>query len=173
MWSPRTFVRSFCFAVGVSVAVLPLVGCSFVPLYGDASITALDLTYAEPAGRLEQIVNRELIKRLGSSASPGAALVTVSTSSSSRRVGRTGDDSPATTSEMVVTASVSVTRPDPLDPTVVNTLYSVSRQAAASYTTNGQRLADQQSSQNAEEQAARAVADTLSLLLAANLPGKL
>ena len=68
------------------------------------------------------------------------------------------------TYEMVATATHDSRLPDSDAPT---TPFSATRFAGASYEVSGQVVADHTAAQNAGEQAARAVADTLRLLLAA------
>jgi hypothetical protein len=51
-------------------------------------------------------------------------------------------------------------------------LISVSRKASASYTTNGQVLADRQALSDAEERAAHALADQLRLVLVSEFVNK-
>lgn len=151
-----------------------LSACSFTPLYGDNSAvgTSLDIRYAEPNTRLEQIIYQDLKLRLGREKTANAPLVTIATSAGSRRIGRTSSGSPATTYEATVTANVTVTELDSTTGTS-ETIYNVSRAASATYTTNGQRLADQQAVEEANERAALAVAQTIRLLLATQLPNKL
>ena len=168
MWSHKKAFRPAFLALALLAGAGTLTACSFTPLYGEQSRTTLNLAYAEPSSRLEQIIYQDLALRLGRSTALDAPLVTISASSSSRRVGRTSSGSPATTYEAIVTASVTVSAPGN-EPDSVKTIYSTSRSASASYTTNGQRLADQQALEDAQERAALAVAQTIRLLLAANL----
>jgi len=147
--------------------LLPLLaGCSFSPLYGgvDGSMSAgTGFAYAEPNNRYEQIIYQELAFRLGTDASPDARLVTVSASEGNRRVGRTSPGSVLTAYEAVVSASMSVSASGADD----KKLLSASRFAGASYEISGQVAADRAAEQNAAEHAAKAVADTLRLILAA------
>jgi len=192
MWSYRKILRPLAVAVSLSLGASLLSACSFTPLYGENSAvgTSLDLAYADPSSRLDQIIYQDLALRLGQTRSADAPLVSVSTSRSNRRVGRTSSDSPSTTYEATITATVTVTRARPAEPVMVmppakpgktaeiipakaDILYTVSRKASATYSTNDQRLANQQASEEAAERAALSVAQTLRLLLAANLPAKL
>ena len=157
-------VRRRLLALGL---MLPLLGgCSFSPLYGgvDSSVSAgTGFAYAEPNNRYEQIIYQELAFRLGTDAGPDARLVTISASESNRRVGRTSPGSVLTAYEAVVRASMSVSAPG----TDEKKLLSANRFAGASYEISGQVAADRAAEQNAAEQAARSVADTLRLILAA------
>lgn len=148
-------------------AVLPvLTGCSFTPLYGNGAspaATGPGFAYAEPTNRYEQIIYQELAFRLGTDPSPDAKLVTISASKSTRRVGRTSPGSVLSAYEAKITASLSVWTQGK----EAKSLLSISRFAGSSYEISGQVAADRAAEQNAAEQAARAVADTLRLILAA------
>ncbi len=146
--------------------------CSFTPVHGTGAAD-LGLAYAAPGSRLEQVIYQELGLRLGESAAPGAPVLAIAASSRTRRVGRTSSASPATTREAVVKATATVTR-TAADPNIgTQEVYAVTRESAATYTTGDQDLANQQARTDAEERAAKAVAQSLRLMLATNLPGKL
>lgn len=151
--------------LALALAVPMLAGCSFTPLYGNGDSSATlskGFAYAEPTNRYEQVVYQELAFRLGTDVSAEAPLVTISVSLSGRRLGRTSPGSVLTDYEMVATATMTVdSRIDQ------KRLLSATRFAGASYEVSGQVVADTSSAQNAGEQASRAVADTLRLLLAA------
>lgn len=146
-----------------TLALLMLASCSgFRPVYGDgvgpSDRYAFD--YASPASRLDQVIYTELRLRLGPEAPGSDALaVAVAASPSVRPLTRTGVVKPATTNQATVTATVSVSRPDG---TVV---FSGSRSASALYTTAGQVLADTAAQAEAEERAARALAETIRLAI--------
>lgn len=162
-------------AGALAFAVSGVGGCTFAPVYGARSgVTGMQLAYAAPGSRIEQIIYQDLSLSLGSSSAPDAPLVTVSASGSSDRIGRTGSDSPATNREATVTATLKVTRAS-ADPAASGpeTLYEVTRSASAGYTTAGQKLANDQAAEEASERAAHQLAQTLRLLLAANLPSRL
>ena len=162
MSSPDTRTRRRFLALIVTLPLLA--GCSFQPLYGNApAVTGTGFAYAEPGNRLEQIIYQELAFRLGKSDSPNAHLIKVSASQSNRRVGRTSPGSVLSAYEAKVTASVSVTTQDD-EP---ETLKSFSRFAAASYEISGQVAADNAATADAGNKAARAVADSLRLILVA------
>jgi LPS-assembly lipoprotein len=162
MSSPDTKTRRRLLALIVALPLLA--GCSFQPLYGNAPVgTGTGFAYAEPTNRLEQIIYQELAFRLGRSDSPSAHLISVSASQSNRRVGRTSPGSVLTAYEAKVTASVSVKTSDN-EPEI---LKSFSSFAAASYEISGQVAADNAASADAGEKAARAVADSLRLILVA------
>lgn len=156
-----------------ALVVLPLLaGCSFTPLYGEGAVSAgAGFAYAEPTTRLEQLIYQELAFRLGTDAGPNAPLVTVSAVEVSQRVGRTAPSAVMTAYELTVTAHLLVTRTDALGHPVFDAadkpLLDVTRFASSSYEISGQVAADRAAAQSAREQAARAVADTLRLILAA------
>jgi hypothetical protein len=149
------------------VALLPMLfGCSFSPIYGDGADSAAigaGFAYAEPENRYEQIIYQELAFRLGTDPSSEAPLVTIKASKSTRRVGRTSPGSVLTMYEAVVSAYLTVDSRG----AEAKRLLVLSRFAGASYEVSGQVAADRAAEQNASEQAARAVADSLRLLLAA------
>lgn len=164
MSSPNVKTRRFVLAM---IAVAPLLaGCSFTPLYGDSEndgIAGSGFAYAEPTNRIEQIIYQELAFRLGKDTRPSAPLVTVSASTSERSVGRTSAGSVLTIYESVASATLSVDRREANPERVL----SLSRFATASYEISGQVSADRFAVSNARENAARSVADTLRLILAA------
>lgn len=157
-------IRRRLLALGL---LLPLLGgCSFSLLYGSGQTSAsneVGFAYAEPTNRYEQIIYQELAFRLGTDAGPDARLITISASMSTRRVGRTSPGSVLAAYEAVIRANLTVTSSG-VDP---ENLLSASRFAGASYEISGQVAADRAAEQNAAEQAARAVADTLRLIVAA------
>jgi hypothetical protein len=162
MSSPETTSRRRILALALALPLLA--GCSFTPLHGNNSGNQnKGFAYAEPNSRIEQIIYQELAFRLGKDSSPDASLVTISASQANRRVGRTSPGSIMTAYEAVVTANLSVTTRGDTPATPL----SMSRFAAASYETSGQIAADNEAANDAGEKAARAVADSLRLILAA------
>lgn len=153
-----------------AVALATLGACSFTPLYGNgANGQKLVLSYAEPTSRAEQIIYQQLGLRLGQSAGDNAPLVTLTTTIGGRSIGRSATGLPINTGEVTVGASVRITQISDSETNSIETLYQVTREASATYTTNGQRLADQQAFNDATARAALAVGDTLSLLIRAKL----
>lgn len=156
-------------------APLALASCtSFTPVYGDNGIvnSELELRYAAPANRLDQIIYQQLALRLGKSNNPNAPLVTVTTSAKSRSL-PTADVSPVDNRQVTVTAAITITTVETpatdTTPEVLKTLFSASRNASADYTTGPQSLANQQAAQEAQERAAKALADTVRLTIIAAL----
>ena len=157
------------------VAPLALASCtSFTPVYGDNGIvnSELELRYAAPANRLEQIIYQTLALRLGKSSNPSAPLVTVKTSAKSHSL-PTADVSPVSQKQVTVTATITIATietPATADAeAVMKTIYTASRNASADYTTGPQSLANQQAAQEAQERAAKALADTVRLTIIAAL----
>jgi hypothetical protein len=139
--------------------------CSLSPLYSDASSTSLsrlDLNYAKPNNRLEQIIYQELALRLGSSSSPEAGLVTISAGTQGGDIMLSATSNPRKAAETTVTATLTLKvagRPD----------LQVTRKASAGYTRSGQILADQAAATEAGERAALSVAEALRLAVLASM----
>jgi LPS-assembly lipoprotein len=140
-----------------------LAGCSGIrPLYGTDAVQPghYAFHYAEPVSRLDQVVYRELRLRLGpDSDTPDALKVTVATTAGGQALTHTGTAKPATTSQMTVTASVSVIGPEG------DVVFSGTRSAAATYTSVGQVLSDTEGFNEAAERGARSVAETIRLAI--------
>lgn len=158
LWS-RVTVRAGLLGVALLLP-LAVAGCSSLqPVYGDRGIGAerVALSYAKPETRLEQIIYQDLALSLGKAA--GAPLLTVATTTSNRRLTRSDVTRPSTQREAVVTADIELKGTDG------TVLFKGERSAAASYSVDGQGLADTEALRNAEEQAARALAETIRLTL--------
>jgi len=167
MWLFSKVCRKAFLSATLVSAGLALSACSFTPIYGENAQTStqIDLAYAEPKTRLEQIVYQDLRLKLGETKRLDAPLVTVSVSKTSRRIGRSSNATPATIYEIILTGSVLVVRSS--EP--IETLYSGTRTSSASYATNGQVLNDRQAAEDAAERAAHQLADTIRLTLAGAL----
>ena len=158
LWS-RDTVRAGLFGMALLLP-LAVAGCSSLqPVYGDNGIGAerIALSYAKPATRLEQIIYQDLALSLGKAS--GGPLLTVVTTTSSRRLTRSDVTRPSEQREALVSAEVELKGTDG------TLLFAGERSAAASYSTDGQGLADTEALRNAEEQAARALAETIRLTL--------
>lgn len=141
--------------------------CSFSPVYSGALAArpTLDIAYAQPTTRLEQIIYQELALRLGSSSSQTSTVASVSASAS-------GSGSALMTSvrranapaQVTVTARLTLKQPSEDAPAV-----TIIRRATADYSSADQVLADNTAASEAEERAARAVAESLRLALLAAL----
>ena len=155
--------------VGFMLASGALLGaCSFQPVYSGtlAANPTLDIAYAEPTSRLEQIIYQELELRLGSSPSAAAPLASVTVSQSSGGIAAmTSNPGPNAQTRIAVTATLTVTR---RDGSLAKPLV-ISRSATAQYTTNSQVLANVSAATEASERAARAAAESLRLALLATL----
>jgi hypothetical protein len=150
-------------AFGVGAA---LAGCTMAPVHSSAMAQSSPaLAYGEPSSRLEQVVYQELALRLGESRSPSASLVTVAVSTSGSTEALSDTVDPNTLRSVTVTAQMTVS---PRGGSATEPI-TLSRTATAQYTTNAQALAAQESRNQAEEQAARAVAESLRLAYLASL----
>ena len=102
--------------VGFMLASGALLGsCSFQPVYSGtlAANPTLDIAYAEPTSRLEQIIYQELELRLGSSPSAVAPLASVTVSQSSGGIAAmTSNPGPNAQTRIAVTATLTFTRRD-------------------------------------------------------------
>jgi len=158
-------VRAASSIVVLLVASGTLGACSFSPVYGGASTsrTTTELAYAKPSTRLEQIVYQELALRIGESASPMAPLVSASVSAVNRDVALSDSDDPNEAREVTVTATITIA---PRDGRMAT---AITRRATATYTTNSQVLANRAAEQDADERAAKAVAESLRLAILASL----
>lgn len=170
MWLSNQLHRPIKALALILAASLVLAGCSFTPLYGtDSASSEYNLAYADPSSQIEQIIYQDLSLRLGRTVSSDAPLVKISASSSSKSIGRSSTGLPTNTRELTVTANAKITQTDALNPEIVKTIYSGTKSASATYTTNGQRLADQEAAKDAQNRAAKAVAQSLRLSIAAAL----
>jgi len=158
LWS-RDRIRAGLFGMALLLP-LAVAGCSSLqPVYGDNGIGAerLALSYAKPATRLEQIIYQDLALNLGKAS--GGPLLTIVTSTTNRRLTRSDVNRPSAQREAVVSADIELKGADGA------VLFAGERSAAANYSVDGQGLADTEALRNAEEQAARALAETIRLTL--------
>jgi hypothetical protein len=144
-------------------ATTALAACSgLTPVYGDHGIGVERhaFRYDKPASRLDQIIYQELVLRLGRSGDPSVPLVRVTTSSYLRDLTRTNVSRPSDQREAVVTARIELVD---ADGTVA---FTATRSAAALYTADtSQALAETQAEREAQERAARELAETVRLTL--------
>jgi hypothetical protein len=142
--------------------VLALGGCSsFRPVYGDNGIASerMELAYAKPGSRLDQIVYQEFVLRFGRTQNPDAPLLTVTTTSAGRGLTTTSITKPATQSMVRVTVAAVLTTADG------RTVFSGTRFAEAQYMSVGQVLADTEAANEASERAAKEAAEGLRLAI--------
>lgn len=165
LWSKRLSILGFSV---IALAGMPwLAACTLTPVYSGrlAQSPDLNLAFAKPASRLDQIVYQELSLRFGSSDSDTAPLASVVTSPATVTLVNTATANPNTTSEVTVTATLTITRRDgsDVDPVVLT------RQATANYQTGAQILNDSSAYIDASERAAKAAAESLRLAILAAL----
>lgn len=170
MWLSSQSFHRYKAIIASGAFALALSGCGFTPLYGTNGVTSeTPLVYAIPATQADQIIYNELALSFPRSTNPDAPVLTISSSGSSRRVGRSSTGLPTTTHEWTHTATATITQADPLNPDLVETIYQGSKSVGATYTTNGQRLADEEAVKEAQNRAAKAVAQSLRLSIKAAL----
>jgi hypothetical protein len=160
-----SFSRAAGSALVALALLMPLAACTGIrPVYSDAGLGAkrMDVAYAAPANRLEQIIYQDLALRLGK-ASGNVPLVRISARASAANLTSNTIASPTTPKMTTVTATLTVTAPDGA------VLFSGVRSQTADFTSDAQALSNQQASAAAERQAALLLADTLRLQILAAL----
>lgn len=152
---------------GLLAAPVVLGACTFSPVYSGtvASQPMLNLAYAKPTSRLEQVVYQELALRFGSSDAPTAPLAKVTVSPSASLIGRSSTTNPNSLYRSTVTVTLTITR---RDGTADEPIIFI-REASAEYTTSAQVVADTASANEAAERAAKAAAESLRLAMLASL----
>ena len=160
-------LRRIVFAGLVLAAGAALGACSFSPVYSGAlaSQPLLNLAYAKPTSRLEQVIYQELALRFGSSDAATAPLATVSASASPSDMMLSGTANPAKAVEVTVTATLTIASRDGSE----TEPYTFTRMASADYTRSGQVLADNAAAADAAERAAKSAAESLRLAVLAAL----
>lgn len=160
-------LKRLALIVPLALAVAGLGACSFQPVYSGrlAENPQLQLAYAAPKTRLEQIVYQELSFRLGESTASTAPLVSANVSSSATEPYLSKTLNPNIPREMTVTATVTITPRDGIDTKPI----TITRTAKAQHTRSGQVLADEAAMIEAQERAARSVAESLRLAILAAL----
>jgi hypothetical protein len=164
LWSNAA--RRLAFATALFATAGSLAACSsFRPVYGGAlaAQSSLALRYEEPNSRLEQIIYQDLRLRLGSSDAPTAASARVSIVRIAGSPAMSATANPSKPLDVTITATLTVTPADGGAPVIIV------RMATAAYTRSGQVLADRAAATEAEERAARAVAESLRLAVLADL----
>lgn len=166
MWSSEARrLRGLGWAV-VVVGALALGGCSGLrPVYSDAGFTnqQVELRYAAPASRLEQVIYQDLALRLGKSQSDTAPLVKIEVSQGSSALTSGTVTRPFDQAEMKVTAKITVTGADG------EVLFKGTRSQTADYNTSSQAGASNQAADDAAMRAAKLLADTIHLQILAAL----
>ena len=159
-------MRSIALAAILLGGATALGACSFTPVYSGAlaSQPMLELAYAKPTTRLEQIIYQELALRLGSSEATTAPLVMATVATTRVALGSSATANPNKPYRVTVTATLSVTPRDGSGSPL-----SFTRMASADYTTSSQVMANNAAATEAQERAARAAAESLRLALLASL----
>lgn len=160
-------LKRLALIVPLALASAGLGACSFQPVYSGALAEnpQLQLAYAAPKTRLEQIVYSELSFRLGKTTSPTAPLVAVTVSASDAEPYLSATANPNKPREMTVSATLTITPRDGVDTKPI----TITRTAKAQHTRSGQVLADEAGIIEAQERAARSVAESLRLAVLAAL----
>ena len=158
----RTLFRALALALALT-ATTALTACSsFTPVYGENGIGAERhaFRYDKPASRLDQIIYQELVLKLGRTTDSTVPLVRVTTTNYVRDLTKTGVSNPATQKEAVVTAKIELVDADG------NIAFTASRSASALFTADRyQALAETEAEKEANERAARELAETVRLTL--------
>lgn len=164
-WSKA--LRPIVFASLVLGTATLLGGCSFQPVYSGAlaSQPLLNLAYAKPNSRLEQVIYQELSLRFGSSDAATAPLAKVSVSSRGADIMLSDTDNPAEAMEVTVTATLTIT---PRDGSATPP-QSFTRTATAGYARSDQVLSSRAAAAEAAERAAKSAAESLRLAVLAAL----
>ena len=164
MSSFSRFVGGALLAVAL---VVPLAACTGLrPVYSEGAIGGahrVDVAYAEPGNRLEQLIYQDLALKLGKA--QGSAVPTVKVSAWRGSADLTRDTVSSPFSERVVTVSAALTITAP-DGTV---LFSGVRSQTADVRSGAQSLANEETSRAGDRQAALLLADTLRLQILATL----
>jgi hypothetical protein len=160
-------LRIAVIAGAVASTTALLTGCSFSPVYSGAlaSQPSLQLAYAKPNSRLEQVVYQELSLRLGSSPSATAPLASVTVSPGEADLVLSRTDNPNKPREVTVSATLTIT---PRDGSATS-VQTYTRRATSNYTRSGQVLADNSASIDAFERAAKSAAESLRLAVLAGV----
>ncbi|MHA6732436.1 hypothetical protein [Devosia sp. A369] len=142
-------------------AAASLAACSFSPVYGGAntpSASNIAFAYAAPSSRLEQVVYQRLGLSFRPSDDAPVMMATVSTGSQRGMMTSTSGPAPRV-------ANVTVTMNILEDGKVI---FTATRSASASYSTNNQVLANNQAVTDAQERAAVSAAESLRLAVLAD-----
>lgn len=162
--SSKSAWRTGVLALMLMAGTAGLAGCSsFTPVYGDtgigASLERNAFAYGKPKTRLEQIIYQDLILRFGRAAGTDVPTIRVATSTASRELTKSDVTRPSDQHEATVTAAIEIVAADG------SVVFSGDRSASALYATSGQVLADTEAQRDAEERAARALAETIRLTI--------
>ncbi len=140
------------------VGLLALAGCGLTPVYQQGPNPALvdRIGYAEPTSRAEQVIYQALKFSLGEG-SGAPLLLTVSVESTVSAASRVDSDDPATPYRLEMTARYTLV--ENADPETV--LLREQRAADATFTRGPQATANEAAEADAQERAARRLADII------------
>lgn len=151
----------------ILVAAAALSACSFSPVYGTRQEDmSLAFDFGEPKTRTDQIIYEELVFRLQGTQAPNSPSLTISSSASIAAPMMTSARPGAANLvryEVKVTATATVRYGG-------DELFTATRVAVAQYTNESQVLANEAARIEAEERAAKAVAESLRLAILAQYP---
>ncbi|HZY69098.1 MAG TPA: LPS assembly lipoprotein LptE [Devosia sp.] len=162
MWSFKRVAGATLLAAALTV---PLAACTGLrPVYSEAGLGAerIEVAFAQPRNRLEQVIYNDLSLRLGKGVGD-VPLVTVSASTRTHELTEQPVSSPVRARQVIVSANISVTAPDG------TALFSGTRSQSADYNTDSQALSNEAALDAAAQQAARLLADTIRLEVIAAL----
>ena len=149
------------------VAVTSLGACSsFKPVYGDGGVTVAEngkFRFSPPQSRLDQIIYQNMLLTLGQSRSSTAPLVEITTSVANTDLTRSASIRPNDQRQAVVTATIKITSASG------SVVFNTTRSASAAYTVDSQGLANAEAQIDAEERAARELAETVRLTLLSSM----
>lgn len=170
MSSSKRVLRNLVLALGLSLSAASLGACSLTPAYADRSaVRQIAITYPDPANRLAQIVYQEMRTDFGD-AGPGAPVATIAITET------IVDPTKAASADLrqpyitTLNGVLTITAPKVGDE-APRVLFQATRQASATYTSDGQSLADTFAVGGAREQAARELAESLRLAILASYAG--
>ncbi|MEO8758387.1 MAG: LPS assembly lipoprotein LptE [Devosia sp.] len=158
MWSSKARALGIFAALA---APLALAGCSgLTPVYGTNSITSdrIEIAYAEPHNRLEQVIYQDLRLRIAKANGPAPRLIVDASQSSS-----VPTNSIVTTAQgpVIVRVSANITLVDEEG----KVLFTGNRAQTADYNSGPQVVANTQAADDAAKRAAHLLADTIRLTI--------
>jgi LPS-assembly lipoprotein len=162
MWSSsaqRPGLRTLALLAALA-APLALAGCSgFTPVYGPQSLTSqqIEIAYASPTNRYEQVIYDDLRLRLGKAGGPDSPKLSVSATAFSADLTSKVVTTAQTPRVATVVADITLTAPDG------SVLFRGKRSQTADYSTGPQIVSNNQASSDARERAAHLLADTIRL----------
>jgi hypothetical protein len=151
----------------IVIAAAAVSACSFTPVYGTRQEDmSLAFDFAAPKNRIDQVIYEELVFRLQSTKAPNSPSLTITSSVSTAAPMMTSARPGAQNIvryETKVTATATVRYGG-------DELFTVTRFATAQHTGESQVLADDAARIEAEERAAKSVAESLRLAILAQYP---